>query len=253
MKGITLFLLMSLTYITASAQSGAQTVTAAPKQMYVQEELNRALTPQGGGAVSGFDYRQEDTKGSPFLMEDWLPGKITLSDSLLVKEKMLLKFDALNNEFRIKLDSQERILLNRELLSVELETLDKNIVILQKIKVPNKENRHIFGVYLADGKVLKLYKDVSKTFKKANFQDKGIATVGDNFDSYVDKTTYYVRKKDNQPEKVSLKKNDLIEAAKLSKQNTEAALKFCKQKDLNGKLSELEAAKLIEYIDGLNF
>ena len=157
----------------------------------------------------------------------------------------------MNNEIRIKLGEQERILLNREILSMELMTNDGKVLMFKKIIVPDKDDRHLFGIYLYDGKRFLLYKHIKKVFKKANFQDKGVTTVGDNFDSFFEKTTFYIMREMNKPEKISLKKDEIISKARLSKPNEVETETFCKTKKISGKLTEIEAITLIEFIDSL--
>lgn len=236
-------------------QTPASTVTGASSQVFVQEELNRALDPFGGHAITGFDSRYEGVKGTPFLYDSWGTGRLMLSDSLLVKSEYSLRFNANTNEIHIKLGEIERVLSNRELLSVELEyalpSVSSQKIKLKKIVLPDNLDRHIFGIYLHDGSKFLLYKHIKKVFKKADFQDKGVATVGNNFDSFNEQISYYLKEKSNAPIKINLKKGDIIAACKLSKNNQIKVDTFCKEKKISGKLTEIEAIELISFVETL--
>jgi hypothetical protein len=247
---ITAFFLSTSALIFAQVTSSNQTVG---KLSFAKvEELNRAFTNQN---ATGFDNRYEGVQGSPYLYEKWTEGRLILGDSAVVKETHLFKFDLIENEIRIKIAQQERILLNREILSLELkvpsETTGKSII-LKKIKLPDSENRHVFGIYLFEGKQFSLYKHTKKVFKKANLEDKGIVTLGNAYDSFEETNTVYLRKNNSSPEKTALKKNDIIFHSKLSKPNTTAVNNFCKEHEISGKLTEEEAILLLTYIDSLN-
>jgi hypothetical protein len=239
-----------------NGQTPSSTVTGSSNQVFVQEELNRALNPFGGHAVTGFDSRFEGVKGTPFLNDSWATGRLTLSDSMLVKSEYQLRFNAQTNEIHIKLGEMERVLSNRELLSIDLEyttpsvSLSQNLK-LEKIILPDNLDRHIFGVYVHVGSRFNLYKHIKKVFKKADFQDKGIATVGNNFDSFNEQIHYYLKQKSGTPIKINLKKSEIIKSCKLSKSNQKRINSFCKEKDLSGKLKESEAIELMSFIERL--
>ena len=105
---------------TLNGQTPSSTATGSSNQVFVQEELNRALNPFGGHAVTGFDSRHEGVKGTPFLYDSWGIGKLMLTDSSVVKNEYSLRFNAYTNEIHIKIGEIERVLSNRELLSIEL-------------------------------------------------------------------------------------------------------------------------------------
>jgi hypothetical protein len=217
------------------------------------DELKRAFS--NTRAATAFDDRYEGVKGSPYLFETWTEGRLTLSDSAVVKEVYLFKFDLIENEVRIKVAQQERILTNRELQSLELKIPNDasgKSVLLKKVKLPDSDNRHLFGIFLYEGKHLSLYKHIKKVFKKANLEDKGIVTLGNAYDSFEETTTIFIRRNMETPEKTSLKKNDIIFHSKLSKAKMDEVNKFCREHEIGGKLTDAEAVELISYIDNLN-
>lgn len=217
------------------------------------DELKRAFS--NTRAATPFDDRYEGVQGTPYLFENWTEGRLVLSDSAVVKEVHLFKFDLTENEVRIKLGEQERILSNRELQTLELKIpndASQKSVVLKKIKLPDSDNRHLFGIYLFEGKNISFYKHIKKVFKKSNLEDKGIVTLGNPYDTFEETTTLYLRKNNALPEKAALKKNDIIFHSKLSKPNMSAVNNFCKEHEISGKLTEKEAISLLTYIDSLN-
>jgi hypothetical protein len=200
--------------------------------------------------VTPFDNRYEGVKGSPFIHTDWLEGRLILADSTLVKNRMLYKFDAMKNEIWVQsLTGQEHILYNRDVISLDLIQKDGKKIKFRKFKMPQSQDRHHFTIGLFEGKNWFLAKEIKKIFRASNLEDKGIVTVGNAYDWFEDQVTFYLRKEDFEAKKVSLKKNDIVEAAQLSKNNLFLANQFCNEKGLKGKLTEEQAIELVGYLD----
>lgn len=215
-----------------------------------QDELRKALSGSQGRNVTGFDNRYEGVKGSPFLYEEWLDGKLVLADSAVVANKLQYKYDTYNNEIWVKMnDGQERILYNKELMYLELYTPKGEKIKLKKVKLPDSFDRHQFAVSVFTGNNVSLIKHVKKVFRHSNLEDKGMVTVGNAYDWFEDVTTYYVKKKDKEFEKAAVKKSNFVEALRLSKPATESVEKFCKTNDIKGKLTDEDAIKIMAYVD----
>ncbi len=252
MKKIYSFVVLTFFYCSMTAQTTSKIDNTTMSSFSKQDELRKALSGSQARNVTGFDNRYEGVKGSPFLFEDWLEGKLVLSDSAVVSNQLLYKFDAVKNEVWIKMNNgQERILFNNELLSFEFYKPDGKKIKFKKVKLPESENRHHFIITIFDGQNATLLKDIKKIFRKSNLEDKGIVTVGNPYDWFEEINTFYVKKGNTQLEKVVLKKSNIIDAFKLSKPATESVEKFCKSNDIKGKLTEEEALKMIVYIDSL--
>ena len=215
------------------------------------EELRRTLNTTNSRQVSGFDNRYEGVKGSPYLFDEWLEGTLTLSDSAVVRDRMLYKFDLINNTIWVKLRTgEERILYNKDLLSLELKANTGSKYLIQKIKLPDVNERNHFSIILFESAHITLVKDVRKIFRKANLEDKGIVTVGKAYDWFEDVVKYYI-KVDNKSyfQEINLKKSDLISLA--PKSHEKMIDQYCKANDIHGKLNDLEAVKLVKYISDL--
>ena len=113
------------------------------------EEIRRALNTSNSRQATGFDNRYEGVQGSPFLIEDWLEGTLTLHDSALVKDKIKYKFELLNNTIWIKLGTgEERIIFSRELLSLELTDKNNKHYLIKKVKLPDIKDKDHFSIIL---------------------------------------------------------------------------------------------------------
>lgn len=252
MKKLLYFTLLTVLSYSIAAQTTSKVDNAVMNSFTKQQELNNALSGAQARNVTSFDNRYEGVKGSPFLYDEWLEGKLVLADSAVVSNQMLYKFDAFKNEVWIKMmNGQERILYNNELLALEFYKPDGKKVTFKKVKLPDSENRHHFTVSIFEGQNTALFKDVKKVFRKANLEDKGIVTIGNAYDWFEDNITFYVKKGNTPPVKVSIKSGSIVEALKLSKPATESVEKFCKSNSIKGKMTEDEAVKMMEYVDSL--
>lgn len=249
MKKILCSITFTIISLTIHAQKADNTVLNSFSK---QQELSNALSGAQARNVTSFDNRYEGVKGSPFIFEEWLPGQLLLNDSAVVANQIVYKFDAFKNEIWIKMvTGQERILYNNELLAFELYKPDGKKVKFKKVKLPDSENRHHFSVSVFEGQNTSLIKDVKKVFKKANLEDKGIVTLGNAYDWFEEVNNFYIKKLNAVPVKVSLKKNSIIDALKLSKPATQSVENFCKNHDIKGKMTEEEAVKMMVYVDTL--
>lgn len=248
-----LLLFICLVFGGTAIYAQASTADNAAMNSFSKLDNMKSLLSNRARNVTSFDNRYEGVKGTPFLNEDWLEGKLVLADSVLVKNKMLFKFDVLNNEVWIKYKTdEEHILYNRELLTLELFHNDGKKTKFIKFKLPENENRHHFSMAIFEGKSFILVKDMKKIFRKSNLEDKGFVTVGHAYDWFEEQANFYVRKGSDITTKVSLKKADIMEAARLSRPHTVLVEKYCKEHNLKGKLTEEEAMQLVGYMNILN-
>ena len=245
-----LFLLPAIlcSVLTLQAQVSQLDLSSFSKQ----DELKTLTSSKMMRNVTSFDNRYEGVKGTPFIYDDWSEGSLILSDSAIVKSNMLYKFDGINNELWVKLkNGPERILYSRELLSFELHDATGKSVKFRKVKLPESTDRHHFAISIYEGKNISLIRDFKKVFKKSNLQDKGLITTGNAYDWFEEENTFYVKKGNKEYSKVNFKKNDVIEALKLSRPATESVEKFCKSNDIKGKLTEEQALKMLTYVETL--
>lgn len=249
-KIITLFTLIG--HITAvSAQLVIKNADNTTMNSFSKsDEIKHALTSSNSRQVAGFDNRYEGVQGSPFLFADWREGVLTLNDSAVVRDKMTYKFEVVNNTIWLKMTTgEERILYNRELLSLELQGSDGKKHLIKKINLPNTPDKNHFSIIVFENEQVLLVKDIKKVFRKANLEDKGIVTVGKAYDSFEEEIRYYFKKGKNPFEEISLKKSKLMSFAPKSREKL--IEQFCKDKNISGKITDTEAAELLNYIYSL--
>jgi hypothetical protein len=244
MKKILLFSSFILVMDLANAQTKVEM-----NSLSKQDEMKSLLSSRARN-VTTFDNRYEGVKGTPYVNEDWQEGTLTLSDSSVVKTRMLFKFDLIQNEVWAKTETgQERILYNKDLLSLDLLQKTGQIIKLRKFKLPESEERHRFSISIFENANYILVKDITKIFRKANLVDRGITTTGNAYDWFDEQTTFYIKKNNRNAVKISLKKTDLVEAAGFPKSHIAMVDKFCKDNGIKNKLTEEEAVKVLSFMD----
>ena len=246
-------LLFSLSIVSiSSAQIVVQSADNAIMNSFTKsEEIRRALNTSNSRSATGFDNRYEGVQGSPFLIEDWLEGTLTLHDSAVVNDKIKYKFELINNTIWIKLATgEERIIFSRELLSLEMTDKNNKHYLIKQVKLPDIKDKNHFSIFLFENENMTFVKDVKKVFRKANLEDKGIVTVGKAYDWFEDIAKYYVKTANKSYfVEINLKKSDLISLA--PKSHEKMIDQYCKTNNIRGKLDEAEAVKLLNYISGL--
>ena len=250
MKKYTFLLLVVAHASFASAQViSTATDNAALNSFSKTDAIRAAQYSSNSRPTAGFDNRYEGVQGTQFLFDEWLDGTLTLNDSAVVRDKMKYKFELVNNTIWLKMATgEERILYNRELMSLEIQGKNGQNYLIKKVKLPDMTEKNHFSIVLFEGEGISLIKDVKKVFRKANLEDKGIVTVGKAYDWFEEVSKYYLRK-GNITEEINLKKSKLISI--VPKSHEKMVEQFCKDNDINGKLTDWEAAKLLKYISSL--
>ncbi len=236
----------------SSAQLVVQGVDNATMNSFTKtDEMRKALNASNSRQATGFDNRYEGVQGSPFLIEDWLEGTLTLYDSAVVKDKIKYKFELINNTIWIKLGTgEERIIYSRELLSLELTDKNNKHYLIKKVKLPDIKDKDHFSIILFENENMTLVKDVKKVFRKANLEDKGIVTVGKAYDWFEDVAKYYVKTGNKSYfVETNLKKSNLISFA--PKSHEKMIEQYCEKNNIRKNLSEEDAVKLVKFIGDL--
>ena len=158
---------LAFTSYFMTAQSISSANNTVLNSFSKEEQLKTILSGSPGRNISEYDNRYEGVKGSPFLFDNWLSGKLMLSDSLELNDQSQYKFDAYNNEVWIKLMSgKERILYSNELLALEINKPNGTKAILKKSKLPESNDRNYFTLVIYEGQKVRLVKDVKKTLRR---------------------------------------------------------------------------------------
>jgi hypothetical protein len=155
-------------------------------------------------AILAKDDRYEGVKGSPFLSDQWLTGKVHAVNGK-VYENVDLKYDIYNQEiyYRNPKNNLVTILNTFEISEFKLDVEEKErkfIRFNEKTIDPGLAGR--FFEVVADGKV-KLLKLHLAIFKKASYQ--GAYAAGNRYDEFQPQSELWIYREDKAPDK--LKKN----------------------------------------------
>jgi hypothetical protein len=193
-----------------------------------------------------------EVRGTPFAFDNWESGLLLFSDSTIEQPIYRYKLNIEDNEIWVLTQKNEELVFtDPRILGINLLHADKIRKFL-KLPIPQLENKLFFVEALHRGKKMALIKQVTKVYLKADFVNKGVAVVGKDYDSFEVKTAFYLINSDRAFIQIKLKVNDILKATSaVSSQHKDEIATFCKENNLNGGLSDEEAAKLVGYIEGL--
>jgi len=166
----------------------------------------------GQGSIYPVFIHKEATQGSRYLFDTWVHGYIlNAADSIIQSPELFFNYDKMGGSLLLSKDKHAAIELYRE--NVKSFTLfDALNQPSTYAMVPDIDKGHYTQV-LSSGNNYKIYKAVKTRFELANYVSDGVASSGNNFDSYQDEYTYYILNvKTNQLQKISLKKKALKQA-----------------------------------------
>ncbi len=147
----------------------------------------------GSGAATGvvrqFDNRYEGVKGSPFYLDDWVKGTVTMQNGQRA-ENIQLKFNAYENELLMNQSKTGAVYIpKKQISSFSLQDPEINReVLFQKLPHHKKGDQTHFYRVLYKGKV-SLYKDIVVVFEKADYQ--GGYSNDKTFDEFKTYSNYY--------------------------------------------------------------
>ena len=245
--------LIALIFFSINALSIAQNHVMEASTHDIMNGADK-LTFNGNSSrtLTSFDNRYEGAQGSPFIFSDWSDGRLVLKDSVVIKNKLLYKFDLIQNEIWIKVDEKtERILFSKDLLSLELLRPDGKNIFFKKAKLPKVTTQNYFSQVVFEGKNVTLIKDVQKVFRRADLQDRGIVTTGKAYDWFEEVTEFYLKKGNGAYLPTKLKRKDFAEILKLNKTQAESLENFCKENEISRKMNDVETVKMLAFIDTL--
>lgn len=161
-----------------------------------------------GIAFRSFDNRYEGTKGSPMLFEQFQKASIELSDGKAF-ENVYVNIDFYQNKVFVNRTSQ---VIEPNVAVSKVEFADS-----KKIFVSGKDlgDSGIFMAELLSSGDVNLYAVRGKKFLKASYT--GAYSANKPYDEFIDKTSYYVQKKEGQLMPFKAKKKSLLEYVPMSK------------------------------------
>ncbi|WP_299289615.1 carboxypeptidase-like regulatory domain-containing protein [uncultured Mucilaginibacter sp.] len=154
----------------------------------------------------------EATRGSRYLFDEWTDGTVlSVKDSVIKNPNYHFNYDKINGILLLSENKTNAIEIDKG--QVKAFTLHKDGGRFETFElVPEIDQTHFVEV-LSNGKKYKIYKQLNTKFIKNNYRTDGMTSSGNNYDEYVDESTYYVMDvKTQQLRKITLKKKALKEA-----------------------------------------
>lgn len=164
------------------------------------------------GALLPVFTHTEATRGSRYLFDDWAEGTVlSTKDSVIKNPNYHFNYDKISGALLLSENKTNAIEIDKG--QVKAFTLHKDGGRFETFEfVPEIDPTHFVEV-LSGGKKYKIYKQLNTKFIKNNYRTDGMTSSGNNYDEYVDESTYYVMDvKTQQLRKITLKKKALKEA-----------------------------------------
>ena len=164
----------------------------------------------GGSTVitvkSGFN--QEETRGSRYLFNGWVPGfGITKKDSVVNEISNVYNYDKINGNLIYTNDGKSTAGVSPQQIN-SFNLYDKNGKAHTFESAPEINNKPFVEVLLRTPKY-KIYKKIDTKLQRADFHTDGVLEMGHRYDEYVDVERYYFVGADGKPQSISLKKSAL--------------------------------------------
>lgn len=220
-----------------------------PFDYNLQDQLV-AQYKNNGAMVRTFDDRYEGVKGSPYLLNDFLPGVLIHAsgrsyENLTIRYdlmKQVVEYKTLTNPTPLLIDAEElRLIILKDRKSKQDFIFERKEIALLKGREP--EYQHFITLY-DKGSTLLVHPE--KTFSKADYQ--GAYSGDQNYDEYRTNFAYFLRPK-GQEGFIRVRLNNASLSKALSDKKNEIK-DFIKKERLDIDI-EGEAVKLLEYYDGL--
>jgi hypothetical protein len=158
------------------------------------------------GAIFPVFHHKDETQGSKYLFNTWVHGYVVNNkDSIIQNPIFLFNYDKIGGNLLLTKDKHAAIEIYRNLVKsfTLFDALNQSMTFTI---VPEIDKSHFVQV-MASGANYKIYKSIKTKFVAANYSSDGLASTGNNFDSYEDEYTYYVLAvKTNQLQTIQLKK-----------------------------------------------
>lgn len=189
--------LLAITLSAAFAQT-----KNAPERQQIINEVGRDFNQ---GAVQTFDERYEGVKGTPFLVDQWSPGKVTMRNGK-VFANVELKYDLYRDEIVVKHPYDHAVIPDKRTItqfSLDAEQANDSSYFVLVDDLPNSRNfppNHFAQVLygsLSQPDASTLLAVHKKKLIKANFE--GAYSANRRYDEFSElMTSYYLIKPNGQ-------------------------------------------------------
>lgn len=150
--------------------SGALLAQESP--LIVKDRLEKiASAVAGGPTIEGFDNREMGIKGSPYLYDDWLSGKVIFMNGQSI-ENILLNFDLHNKLLEVKMRHVVKVGRPEDIEAVEINYAPaetRRFIPVSMYHTEKNEAAEGFAQVLYDGNI-KLVKKTSLVIYKPNYR-----------------------------------------------------------------------------------
>ena len=179
----------------------------ANRQLLVSQTNGAA--PSGSTTIVKAGFNQEDTRGSIYLFNDWLPGYgISKQDSVVLEISNIYNYDKIHGTLLYTNDKRSMAQMSGSQIK-SFSVFDKSGRGHMFEVAPAIDGARFTEVLLSTPKY-KIYKKVETTLVRADFHTDGVVETGHRYDEYVDRVKYYfVSAADGKAQSISLKKSTL--------------------------------------------
>ncbi len=219
-------------------------------------------TPIGSGAKTNieslsnvgvgktYDNRYEGTKGSPFLLDEFVKADIKLMGNVVLKS-IPVKYNVFDNNV-VYTDAKGALLAfganQVEQLSFNNPKTGTDVVLrkLEGLETANPKAADKLVAFLFDGNATKFTVLHAKDLIKADYKGSSYSS-GRTYDEFYDKNEYYLKSKNGKVEKVKLNKKSLLN----SLADKEGEIKSYISKEKIDATTEAGWIKVLAYYDKL--
>lgn len=195
---------------TTTPPASQTTQSRSPVGYDAQVNLNAlaGATGNGNGVVRSFDNRYEGVKGSPFWVDQWLPGEVELNNGNKITN-VQIKFDALGHMLYLKTPRNDSVKLGEAFVKRFTAKQDDAPQTFQRLSNAGDALKTKLVRVVYEGKY-SLAELIQKNMQKADF--KGAYSSNVRYDEIYAENAYYLIRPDGTSEKVKLNKKSIIGA-----------------------------------------
>ncbi|HVW95750.1 MAG TPA: hypothetical protein VHA56_07260 [Mucilaginibacter sp.] len=178
--------------------------------------VNKTSQDSRSGGAGGSDvqfaragFKQEPTRGSRYLFDDWVPGfGIDINDKMVIEKTNMYNYDKIDGTLLYTNDGKSMArIFPGNLKSFTL--YDKDGHSHTYVSAPDINGKDFVEVLVNTPKY-QLYKKIDSKLIRANYHTDGVLEVGHRYDEYSDIDRYvFVSKGSDKPENISLRKKNL--------------------------------------------
>ncbi|HPG07001.1 MAG TPA: hypothetical protein P5275_10810 [Saprospiraceae bacterium] len=166
---------------------------------------------QGSALINGFDNRYEGVKGTPFFVDQWLPGRLEVVGSKEIISDVHMQLDVFNQDVYVRPDAMHSFFkMESEIHFFELiQNADDTLKFYQVDASAIHQTLHkkYYLMALWEGDNLSFFQLPFKILHKADYQ--GAYATGDRFDEFQPGDMWFVYN-GREYQKVKLNQKSLI-------------------------------------------